>query len=101
VLATDADGRVAIAYEVVGAGRTVYLGSLHMADSFFFNPDPTAPTPHTPDSPVDQLFERAVAWAGGATAPAITSFETTPIADDYSGTDTLAFVTTPVDATLI
>jgi hypothetical protein len=52
---------------------------------------------------VDQIFERAVAWAagGGTPAQATTSFDTTSIVDDYTATDTLAFATPPVDATLI
>jgi hypothetical protein len=88
---------VAIAYDDVGPGRTVYLGSMHMADEFFF----VGGSPRTVDSPVDQIFERAVAWAGGATAPVTTSFETTAVAEDYAATDTLAFATPQVDATLI
>ncbi len=61
VLATDSSARAAIAYDEVGAGRTVYLGSVHMAaDSPFL-----ANLTRTADSPVDQIFERAVAWAAG------------------------------------
>lgn len=57
VLATDSMGRVAIAYDSSAEGRTVYLGSLHMhamGDAARQN-----------GSTVDQLFERAVAWAAG------------------------------------
>ncbi|MDH4174271.1 MAG: cadherin-like domain-containing protein, partial [Betaproteobacteria bacterium] len=73
VLATDASGRVAIAFDDdvgLGHGRTVYLGSMHMALDSPFQADAT----RAADSPVDQIFERAVAWAaGGGTAPAATA----------------------------
>jgi len=61
VLAIDSSGRAAIAYDEVGAGRTVYLGSVHMAADFPF----LATETRTAGSPVDQLFEQAVAWAAG------------------------------------
>jgi len=77
VLATSG-GKVAIAYNDdvgMGHGRTVYLGSMHMAADSPFGADQT----RTADSPVDQIFERAVAWAAGgggsAAAPATASLE--------------------------
>jgi VCBS repeat-containing protein len=77
-LATDAMGRVAIAYDDdigLGHGRTVYLGSVHMGADYMFGGDQT----RIENSPVDQIFERAVAWAAGggsaAAAPAAPSLE--------------------------
>jgi VCBS repeat-containing protein len=57
VLATDSMGRVAIAYDSSAEGRTVYLGSLHMHN--------LGDAARQNDTAVDQLFERAVAWAAG------------------------------------
>ncbi len=55
------DLRTAIAYDEVGAGRTVYLGSMLTAapGSPFFSEQTRA-------GDVDQIFEQAVAWAAGA-----------------------------------
>jgi VCBS repeat-containing protein len=58
VLATaskDSVPQVAIAYDEVGAGRTVYLATMYM--------HPINAT--TQGSTEDELFERAVAWAAG------------------------------------
>jgi hypothetical protein len=78
VLATDGAGRVAIAYDDdvgLGHGRTVYLGSVHMGADYMLGGDQT----RVEDSPVDQIFERAVAWAAGggsaAAVPAAVSLE--------------------------
>jgi hypothetical protein len=93
VLATTEANDVAIAYyngNTDGVGRTVYLGSLHMASDH--------PQSRVDGTDVDALFERAVVWAagGGASAPIVSSVES-----DFAATDTLAFATPPVDATLI
>ena len=54
----------AIAYDdAVGMGRTAYLGGLYLS-STDFNPTQA----HT-DPVLDEIFERAVAWAAGARAP--------------------------------
>jgi VCBS repeat-containing protein len=101
VVATDGQGRVAIAYDEVGTlgGRTVYLGSLHMGLGSIGG-DAARQTSDDPANQfdVDQIFERAVAWAAGgsASAPIVSSLES-----DFAATDTLAFATPPVDATLI
>jgi len=60
VLATDSLGRAAIAYDEIVAGRTVFLGSTHMAiDQAPFDPGATR------TGLVDQIFEQAVVWAAG------------------------------------
>jgi large repetitive protein len=60
VLAVDSLGRAAIAYDEVGAGRSVFLGAVHMATGGFpYNSEETR------SGTIDQIFERAVAWAAG------------------------------------
>jgi Bacterial Ig domain/Cadherin-like domain/RTX calcium-binding nonapeptide repeat (4 copies) len=83
VLATTAAGKVTIAYhngDAADAGRTVYLGSVHMADAFFY-PNPEA-TPYISDSAADQLFERAVAWAAGDRPLVAATNDNTPLVID-------------------
>ncbi|MDH4324549.1 MAG: cadherin-like domain-containing protein, partial [Betaproteobacteria bacterium] len=72
VLATDGDGRAAIVYDEVGLGRTVYLGSLHMAaaGSPFFSE-------LTRSGTVDQIFEQAVVWSAGDLGSGATTDEDT------------------------
>jgi len=70
VLATDPGGHAAIAYDEVMLGRTVFLGSLHMATAAF-NPDATR------TGPVDQIFEQAVVWAAGDQGSGATTDEDT------------------------
>jgi len=57
--ATTTDTLTAIAYDEVGAGLTVYLGSLHFAKADY-SPDLIR------NGDADLIFERAVAWAAGA-----------------------------------
>ena len=66
-LATFGTG-TAIAYGAVGAGLTVYLGTLHTAaaGSPFF-PEQTR------EGDVDTIFEQAVAWAAGGSGVAATT----------------------------
>ena len=95
ILATDATGRVAIAYDDdvgLGHGRTVYLGSVHMGADSIFGGDKT----RTEDSAVDQIFERAVAWAaGGGTAPAATAAPSLEVAAAVEVVDQFNFDALP------
>jgi VCBS repeat-containing protein len=72
VLATDGAGRAAIVYDEVGLGRTVFLGSLHMAaaGSPFFSE-------LTRSGTVDTIFEQAVVWSGGDLGGGATTDEDT------------------------
>jgi len=79
VLATDASGRTAIAYDDSIAGHTVYLGSIHMAVTQVpFDPSLTQ------SGPVDQIFEQAVAWAAGDQGSGATTDEDTILPIDAS-----------------
>ena len=79
VLATDASGRTAIAYDDSMAGHTVYLGSIHMAVTQVpFDPSLTQ------SGPVDQIFEQAVAWAAGDQGSGATTDEDTILPIDAS-----------------
>jgi VCBS repeat-containing protein len=58
----------AIAYDEVGMGRTAYLGGMYLASSTSFAADAAA----TRAGVLDQIFERAVAWAAGDRAATFT-----------------------------
>ncbi|MDH4259948.1 MAG: tandem-95 repeat protein [Gammaproteobacteria bacterium] len=75
VLATDGADRAAIAYDVVGAGRTVFLGAVHMATagSPFFSELTRSAT----NSTLDQIFEQAVVWSAGDLGSGATTDEDT------------------------
>jgi hypothetical protein len=62
-LATSSAG-TAIAYDVVGLGRTVYLGAPHMAQASDFGTGPGSGV-RDPLGVSDKIFEQAVAWAAG------------------------------------
>jgi len=66
----------AIAVDEVGLGRTAYFGSLQMASASSYAPDRVV------GGTVDQLFERAVAWAAGAQDVYAATDEDTPLAID-------------------
>ncbi|MDH3320267.1 MAG: Ig-like domain-containing protein [Betaproteobacteria bacterium] len=51
----------AIAYDEVGLGRAAYLGGMYLASSAFQPADPEAIRAGV----LDEIFERAVAWAAG------------------------------------
>jgi VCBS repeat-containing protein len=103
VLAVDAYGRAAIAYDEVGLGRTVYVGSAHMASDITFQAYET----RLPDSAVDHLFEEAVAWAagsGGSVAAGLDSVATdvAPVgSSDYVVYDVIPVTLDTADADLL
>jgi VCBS repeat-containing protein len=66
----------ALVVDEVGQGHTAYFGSLQMASASPFTPDRVA------DGPVDQIFERVVAWAAGARDVVASTDEDTPLAID-------------------
>lgn len=92
VLAVDSSGRAAIAYDdAVGLGRTVFLGSIHMAAS-----SPPFEPSLTRTGDVDKIFEQAVAWAAGGSSTTLpgasaTSFESAPAGGEEPSTDQFYF----------
>jgi VCBS repeat-containing protein len=66
---SDSTGAIgeAIVYAEVGVngGLTAYLGSRHMGDPFFTNPDPDPAAVTIRNDDADKIFEQAVAWAAG------------------------------------
>ena len=66
----------ALVVDEVGQGRTAYFGSLQMASASTYSPDRVA------GGTVDQIFERAVAWAAGVRDVYAATDEDTPLAID-------------------